>query len=195
MNSALFDAINDLAGHSAIADDLAKAAARYLVFAIAASVAVCWVVGRGQQRATNQAMVAGAVVAAVLSLAAVSLIQHFYVHPRPFVERRDVVLLLNHSADASFPSEHAVVAFSLAGAALWSRRLLLASSLLVAAAALGVARIYTGLHYPADVGAAAGLGLLASFLIVGLAEPLTIRLRATVADALPLAVRTVLLLD
>jgi undecaprenyl-diphosphatase len=195
VNSALFDAINDLAGHSVIADDLAKAAARYLVFAIAAGVAVWWVVGRGQRRATNQAMVAGAVAAALLSLATVSLIQHFYVHPRPFVERQDVLLLLNHSADASLPSEHAVVAFSLAGAALWSRRLLLASSLLVAAAALGVARIYTGLHYPADIGAAAGVGLLASFLIVGLAGPLTMRLRATVAGALPPAIRAVLLLD
>jgi undecaprenyl-diphosphatase len=127
-----------------------KEAARYLVLAIAAGVAACWVVGKGQRRATNQAMVAGAVVAALLSLATVAVIQHFYVHPRPFVERRDVVLLLDHSADASFPSEHAVVAFSLAGAALWSRRLLLAAGLVVAAAALGVARIYTGLHYPAD---------------------------------------------
>jgi membrane-associated phospholipid phosphatase len=103
-------------------------------------------------------MVAGAVLVAVLSLAAASLIQHFYAHPRPFVDREDVILLLNHGADASLPSEHAVVAFSLAGAALWSRRLLLASSLLVAAAALGVARVYTGLHYAADIGAAAGVG-------------------------------------
>jgi undecaprenyl-diphosphatase len=195
MNSALFDAINDLAGHSAAADDLVKAAARYLVFAIAAVVAVYWVVGRGRLRAANQAMVAEAVVAALVGLAAASLIQHFYVHPRPFVERQDVTLLINHGADASLPSEHAVVAFSLAGAALWSRRLLLGSGLLLAAAALGFARIYTGLHYPADVGAAAGLGLLASCLVVGLAQSLIIRLRAAVARALPPAIRTVLLLD
>jgi undecaprenyl-diphosphatase len=140
-------------------------------------------------------MVAGAVLVAVLSLAAASLIQHFYAHPRPFVDREDVILLLNHGADASLPSEHAVVAFSLAGAALWSRRLLLASSLLVAAAALGVARVYTGLHYAADIGAAAGVGLLASFLVVGLAGPITIHLRAAVVGALPPAVRAVLLLD
>jgi undecaprenyl-diphosphatase len=171
---------------------LAKEAARYLVFGIAASVAACWVVGKGQRPAINRAMVARAVVAALLGLATVSVVQHFYAHPCPFVERQDVTLLLNYGADPSFPSEHAVVAFSLAGAALWSRRLLLASSLLVAAAALGVARIYTGLHYPSDIGAAAGVGLLASFLIVGLAGPLTIRLRTAVAGALPPAVRTLL---
>jgi undecaprenyl-diphosphatase len=195
MNGALFDAINELAGHSALADDLVKVAARYLVFAIAAGVAIHWVIGRGQQRAVNQAMVVGAVVAALLSLATTSLIQHFYVHPRPFVDRQDVMLLINHGADASLPSEHAVVAFSLAGAALWSRRLLLGSGLVLAAAALGFARIYTGLHYPADIAVAAGVGLLASFLAVALAGPLTIRLRATAARALPPTIRTVLLLN
>jgi undecaprenyl-diphosphatase len=195
MNGSILDGINELAGHSVIADDLAKDAARYLLIAIAAAVAIQWVIGRGQQRTTNQAMVAGAVVAALLSLATTSLIQHFYVHPRPFVERQDVILLLNHSADASFPSEHAVVAFSLAGAALWSRRLILASGLLVAAGALGFARIYTGLHYPADIAGAAGVGLLASLLVVGLAQPVIIRLRAATARALPPTIRTVLLLN
>jgi undecaprenyl-diphosphatase len=195
MNGSILDGINELAGHSVIADDLAKDAARYLLIAIAAAVAIQWVIGRGQQRTTNQAMVAGAVVAALLSLATTSLIQHFYVHPRPFVERQDVILLLNHSADASFPSEHAVVAFSLAGAALWSRRLILASGLLVAAGALGFARIYTGLHYPADIAGAAGVGLLASLLVVGLAQPVIIRLRTATARALPPTIRTVLLLN
>ena len=195
MNGALFDAINDLAGHSAAADDLVKAAARYLVFAIAAAVVIYWVIGRGRQRAVNQAMVVGAVVAALLGLATASLIQHFYVHPRPFVDRQDVMLLINHSADPSLPSEHAVVAFSLAGAALWSRRLLLGSGLLLAAAALGFARIYVGLHYPADIAVAAGVGLLTSFLAVGLAQPLIVRLRTAVARVLPPTIRAVLLLD
>jgi len=195
VNGALFDAINDLAGHSVVADDLAKAAARYLVIAIEAAVAVYWVIGRGKQRAENQAMVVGAMVAAVLGLAVASLIQHFYVHPRPFVDRQDVLLLINHSPDPSLPSEHAVVAFSLAGAALWSRRLVSAAVLLVAALALGFARVYTGLHYPADVAVAAGVGLLASFMVVGLAGALIMQLRAAVVRALPPAVRTVLLLD
>jgi undecaprenyl-diphosphatase len=195
MNGALFDAINDLAGHSTAADDLMKAAARYLVFAMAAAVAIYWVMGRGRQRAVNQEMVVGAVVAALLGLATASLIQHFYVHPRPFVDRQDVILLINHGADASLPSEHAVAAFSLAGAAVWSRRLLLGAVLLLAAVALGFARIYTGLHYPADVAVAAGVGLLASFIVVRLAGPLIMQLRAAIVRALPPAIRTVLLLD
>jgi undecaprenyl-diphosphatase len=195
VNSPLFDAINELAGHSAIADDLMKATARYLILVIVAAVAIRWVVGRRRERAANQAMVAGAVVAVLLGLGATSLIQHLYVHSRPFVGRQDVVLLINHSADPSLPSEHAVVAFALAGAALWSRRLLLASGLLLAALAVGFARIYTGLHYPADIAAGVGVGLLASFLGAGLAQPLILRLRTTLAWALPGSIRTVLLLD
>jgi len=195
MNSSLFDAINELAGHSAIADDLMKVTARYLLLAIAAAVGIHWVIGRRRERATNQAMVVGAVVAALLGLAATSLIQHFYVHPRPFVDRQDVVLLINHGSDPSLPSEHAVIAFTLAGAVLWSRRLLLGSGLLLAAVALGLARIYTGLHYPADIGAAVGVGLLASALAVGVAQPLFLRLRTALVCALPRAIRSVLLLD
>jgi undecaprenyl-diphosphatase len=194
MNSPLFDAINELAGHSAIADDLMKAAARYLLLAIAGAVAIHWAVGRRRERATNQAMVAGAVVAALLSLVLSSVIQHLYAHPRPFVERQDVVLLINHGPDPSLPSEHAVVAFALAGAVLWTRRLLVGAALLLAAVILGLARIYTGLHYPADIAAAVGVGLLTSFLVAGLAQPLILRLRTALACALPRAVRAVLLL-
>lgn len=195
MNSALFDVINELAGHSTIFDDLAKVAARYLVMAMAAAVAMRWVIVRRPERARSQAMVVGAVAAAVAGLAATSLIQHFYVHPRPFMERQDVVLLISHSADASLPSEHAVVAFALAGAALWSQRLLMGSALLVAAIAVGLARVYTGLHYPADIGAAAGLALCISFLTAGLARPLVLRLREAVALAFPVPLRTLLFLD
>ncbi len=195
VNGSIFDAINDLAGQNIVADDLAKAAARYLVIAIAAAVAFYWFVGRGKQRAENQAMVVGAMAAAVLGLAMASLIQHFYIHPRPFMDRNDVILLINHSPDPSLPSEHAVAAFSVAGAALWSRRFISAAVLLAAALVLGFARIYTGLHYPADVAVAAGVGLLVSFVVVRLAGPLIMQLRAAVVRILPRTVRTVLLLD
>jgi hypothetical protein len=48
MNSLIFDAINDLAGHSAIADDLGKWAASYLLYAIVAIVAGMWFLGRSR---------------------------------------------------------------------------------------------------------------------------------------------------
>jgi undecaprenyl-diphosphatase len=195
VNGSIFDAINDLAGQNVVADDLAKAAARYLVFAIAAAVAFYWFAGRGKQRAENQAMVVGAMAAAVLGLAMASLIQHFYIHPRPFMDRQDVILLIKHSPDPSLPSEHAVAAFSVASAALWSRRFISAAVLLAAALVLGFARIYTGLHYPADVAVAAGVGLLVSFIVVRLGAPLIMQLRAAVARTVPHKVRTVLLLD
>jgi undecaprenyl-diphosphatase len=195
MNSALFDAINELAGHSAILDDLAKVAARYLVMAMAAAVAMQWVTVRHPKRARNQAMVAGALVAVVAGLAATSLIQHFYVHPRPFMERQDVVLLTSHSPDASLPSEHVIAAFALAGAVLWSRRLVLGSGLLLAAVVVGLARIYTGLHYPADIGAAVALALPLSFMSASLVQPIVLRLRGAVAVALPIPLRTLLFLD
>lgn len=163
MNGAVFGWINDLAGHSPIADDGMKLAAKYGVYLMIAVVAASWFVGAGPTQTRRLAAYAS-VAAAALGIAVAVLIQHYYVHQRPFVLRNDVVQLVQHSADASFPSEHATAAFGLAtGAGLFRLRLGL---LLVAIACVtAFARVYVGIHYPADVGAGAGIGAIAGVLV------------------------------
>jgi undecaprenyl-diphosphatase len=172
MNSAAFDAINDLAGHGVVADDLAKWAAQYLLYAIVFVVACMWFVGRSRaERGANRRLVLEGVFSALIGLVAVALIQHFYHHPRPFVERTDVDLLFPHSADPSFPSEHVIVAAALAGSFIWNRRWL-GSLLMLAAGALGFARVLAGIHYPADIIAALALGVIISGLVTQMGAPL-----------------------
>ena len=172
MNSAVFDAINDLAGHGVIPDDLAKWAAQYLLYAIVFVVAGMWFVGRSRaERGANRRLVLEGVFSALIGLAVVALIQHFYHHPRPFVERSDVYLLFPHSADPSFPSEHVIVAAALAGSFIWNRRWL-GSLLLLAAGALGFARVLAGIHYPADIIAALALGIIISWVVAQMGAPL-----------------------
>lgn len=159
LNGSIFDAINGLAGHVALADNAMKFAAGYIIFGVFALVAASWFM-RGGDDESRRIAVYTAVLTAVLSLVAVMIIQQFYVHQRPFVVRSDVVLLVKHSADASFPSEHAAVAFALAaGVAVYRFRLGLV--LLALAVLIAFARVYVGIHYPGDVlgGAAIGIGI------------------------------------
>ena len=73
--------------------------------------------------------------------------------PRPVVE--DLPHLMATPTGLSFPSSHATSSFAAARA---FGRLLPAPLLYPAAAAMGVSRLYLGVHYPSDVAAGAALG-------------------------------------
>src|SRR5437870_4170875 len=118
LNGALFDLLNDdIAGRTAPVDDLMKFFAQYAIYLVVALLAASWFVrgGRGEDR---RIAVYSAVTAGALALAIGWLVQQWYVHPRPFVVRppNEYILLLHHSPDASFPSDHATVAFGIAAA-------------------------------------------------------------------------------
>lgn len=168
LNGSLFHAINRLAGHSAIADDAMKFAAQYAIYAIAAIVALSWFVRAGDDRNRRMAVYTS-IAAGALAVAVALVIQHFYVHQRPFVLRTDVVQLVHHSADASFPSEHATAAFGMAGG-LGLYRARIGLVLLLLAALIGFSRVFVGIHYPGDVAGGAAIGALAAG-VLWLAQP------------------------
>ena len=137
-----------------------KFAAQYVVYIIALLAGASWFV-RGDGAPDRRIAVYTAFGAAAVSVVVALIIQHFYVHQRPFVLRPDVTLLLNHSPDASFPSEHTTAAFGMAsGVALYRPRPGMA--LAVLAALTGFARVFVGIHYPFDVIAGAAIGVLAA---------------------------------
>jgi undecaprenyl-diphosphatase len=164
LNGSIFDRINDLAGRSSGLDRLMEFSAQYLVFVIAAIVMGSWLVRAGVGGPNRRVAVYTAVASTAVALLITMIIQHVYTHPRPFVARNDVVLLVNHSADPSFPSEHATAAFAMAaGLGLYRPRFGLL--LLSLASLTAFARVFVGIHYPGDVAGGAAIGIVVAVAI------------------------------
>ena len=160
LNGSIFDAINGLAGNNRALDDVMKFSAQYLVYIVVALVVVSWFV-RGVSREETRLGVYTAVLATIIALALAKFIQHYYVLERPFVTRADVTLLIDHAPDASFPSEHTTGAFALAtGLGLYRRAWGLL--LIALACVMAFARVFVGIHWPADVAGGAAIGIAAA---------------------------------
>jgi undecaprenyl-diphosphatase len=176
MDWSILHALNDfLRQHDAVEDPL--------VFYInisevlfAATLAVIFLAAQGRRwRDWRRASVA-AVVSAGLALALAAVIGGLVDRARPFVaDPGQLHLFLAHSADASFPSDHATASFAIATAILlrkprWG---LVAIAL---AAILSVGRVAAGVHYPSDALAGAALGSAAALLLW--VPPLRVRIDA-----------------
>lgn len=150
-----------------------------------------------RERTLGQQMILLACGAVALALALNVALGSLIYEPRPFVSHPGVVhLLISHAADASFPSDHTAVASAIAStlvlcvplsARVWLRhlkgaspslraaglRLLVVAVLLALVAVgavitIGLARVYVGVHYPADIVGGAACGLLAAVLLTAL---------------------------
>jgi membrane-associated phospholipid phosphatase len=75
-----------------------------------------------------------------------------------------VHVLVSRSADPSFPSDHAAAAAAIAVVVLLVHRRL-GVLVLALAALVCFARVYVGAHYPGDVLAGAGIGVVVALLL------------------------------
>lgn len=93
------------------------------------------------------------------------LIKSFTERPRPFVKNRNIVLGTAPLDQYSFPSGHTLHAVSFTLIALHDFPVL-AWMLVPFALLVAMSRIVLGLHYPTDVLAGAGIGLVLAILFV-----------------------------
>lgn len=158
MNDALLDLVNgQLAGRWDLLDDTAVWWAKDGIFLLVAIAGLfgLWELRKSPRRAL---LLAGMVIVASAAAGGFILLAGDVVHEaRPFVTDRDTVQLLQHNADNSFPSDHATLAgvVAMAAALTWRRWALVfvALGLLV-----GLARVFSGVHYPGDVAAGWAIG-------------------------------------
>lgn len=172
VDAGLFDEVNGFARHTAWLHGPLLAYASYGVAVFAALLVAGFLLARRRDVRT----VAASLWAGAATLLAVALNQPLvngFHEPRPYTVQRGILVLVQRSADFSFPSDHAVMAGA-AAAGLWlvSRRLGLLAT--VAALLMAFARVYIGAHYPHDV--AVGLLTGAAVALLGwlvVAAPLT----------------------
>ncbi|WP_169515217.1 phosphatase PAP2 family protein [Amycolatopsis benzoatilytica] len=166
-NLALFWEINHLAARTGWAHPVMAAFALWggpVLLVLLLTLA--WWTRRGRAdaaRALAAAVLTG--VAALVSLGFNQLFAALHTEVRPFIALRGVTVLLGHSADNSFPSDHAALGAALAAGILVFARGWGAIACAVAVF-LAFARVYAGMHYPLDVLAGLAIGAAAALLLV-----------------------------
>jgi undecaprenyl-diphosphatase len=161
LDTALFLALNTLAGHSAVGDAAIVVCASYLPYllVVAFLVSVCRMSLSWAQRTRR---IFFAFIAVVLAQGVSQLIQLFIFRPRPFITHSVHQLIQLHSL--SFPSGHALTFFAFSTVVYaYNRKLGIAS--FIATALICIARVAAGIHYPSDIIVGAVIGILCGLLV------------------------------
>jgi membrane-associated phospholipid phosphatase len=168
----LFGQVNDFARSTGWLHTPMLAYATYGVVLFAGLLLAGWWVARDRgPRVMAAALWSG--VGTLVAVAANQPIVHGVHEARPYTVHPHILVLAHHSADFSFPSDHAVMAGAVT-AGLWLVSKRLGAVAAVAALLMGVARVYIAAHYPHDV--LAGLAFGAGVVLIGwllLSRPLT----------------------
>ncbi|MCP3773855.1 undecaprenyl-diphosphatase [Paenibacillus sp. MZ04-78.2] len=149
----LFEMINGLAVDHTTLNVWMRFFAEYAEYFFYLAIVVYWFTRKQE----NRRMVAKALCSAVLAMGIGSLIGKLFYRNRPFVSH-EVHQLIEHAANASFPSSHAIGAFVIA-TSIWLYRRKDGYVWLALAALIALSRIWTGVHYPIDVTVGALLGI------------------------------------
>jgi undecaprenyl-diphosphatase len=146
LNRSLFLMINASAHPSAGMLFMASALAEWLIYSIPLLLAGLWLWGGHERRAA--ALTAALSVA--FALACNQLVSLQWPHPRPFMIGLGHNFLA-HKPEASFPSDHATVFFTLGLALIWASLRKTGALMLALAVLVGWARVYLGVHFPFDI--------------------------------------------
>lgn len=87
----------------------------------------------------------------------------FFYNPRPFVEN-NFTPLVDHVADNGFPSEHTLLAFSIAAISFYMNKKITAF-FIAAALVVGISRVLAGVHHTLDVLGSIGIVILVALLV------------------------------
>ena len=149
MNYWLFSLINDMANQSIVLDALMIVISKVVPYIYIFILVGLYMQGfrtrnfklRGESFATG--------VLFLICLLGSFILGSMFYENRPFVDHT-VVLIVNHAADASFPSDHAVGTMALACGILYYRWNL-GTWMVYGSILVGISRVFVGNHYPGDI--------------------------------------------
>ena len=144
LNKDWFLAINSYAGNNHIVDVIITAIAQYTPYLFIVGLFYLWFTNK-----KNEALFAG--YATTLGIIINLLIGLAYYHPRPYMQNLGHTLLA-HKNDGSFPSDHTTFLFSIAFMLITFRSTRKLGNLAILLSfACGIARVYSGVHWPYDI--------------------------------------------
>jgi len=160
-NQSAFLAVNAGAHAPALIISVARVLASWSIYLVPVLFVVAWV---RRERAVRFVLL-DATLTALIGLGLAQVIAAVWYHPRPF----EIGLgrqLLDHAAEASFPSDHATLMFGLAIPLLLGTQTRRWGAV-VLALGFGVAwsRLYFGVHFPLDMIGAFGVAVVATLLV------------------------------
>lgn len=148
-------------------DNLIIFGAKYLIFVIVLIVFVVWLKLPAKKRWQFAAVV---VLAGITALVLSKLASWLYFHHRPFVVQ-NIKPLVSHGDDNGFPSDHTLLATTLATAVYFYRHRV-GMALLALAAIVGISRILAHVHWGIDIIGGLILGAIAGWAGYHLAKKL-----------------------
>lgn len=158
----MFEYINHFAGTNYVLDHIAIITAKYLAFFFVLCLVYLWF------KSKYQNAVLYSFYAAVLGLSLNLIISALYYHPRPFMLHLGK-LLIPHSPETSFPSDHTTFMLSIAFMLIYFRKTRISGLILLVLGLLGgLARVFTGLHFPFDIIGSAVVAIFSSLIIYSL---------------------------
>ena len=150
MNDWLFSLINGMANHSVIVDALMISISKLVPYLYILILAWLYVKGfrTGSFKLRGESFATGVLL--VICLIGSFILGSMFYENRPFVDHPDAILISNHAADASFPSDHAVGTMALACGILFYRWNL-GTWMVYGSILVGISRVFVGNHYPGDI--------------------------------------------
>ncbi|MGZ7149220.1 undecaprenyl-diphosphatase [Bacillus sp. BC08] len=156
-NIDIFRAINDLGKQYSFLNSAMIFLAEYMVYIFALIVLAYWFT----RPRKNKMMVIQAMVAFVIAEVIGKIAGKFHLNYQPFAVLPDVNKLVDHTVDNSFPSDHAILFFSICFS-FWLVRNKAGWLWLILAFCVGISRIWVGVHYPFDVAIGALIGCVSA---------------------------------
>ena len=163
----IFEFFNDFAYHSRAIDILGIFLAKYLPYLLII-VSLSLIFWSKKNQIKNRIVVFLAIASALVARFIVkTAILFFYHRPRPYESLASAHKLTSTSLSdnlQSFPSGHAIFFFALSmGIYFYNKKL--GKIFFVSSLAMGLARIFVGLHWPSDIVGGGLLGILTAYLM------------------------------
>jgi undecaprenyl-diphosphatase len=160
INISVFRAINDLGFHLTFLNPIMVFFAKYGVFLLALWMILFWFLAK--EKVWARIVLVGSVVSFVFSEVIGKVLGKFIEHVQPFATLSNVNKLMTHEIDNSFPSDHAILVFSICTMLFLGSKSSKRVSFLIFATMIGFSRIWVGVHYPIDVLIGAFIGIFVS---------------------------------